>query len=131
MKKKIIVTGGLGFIGSNLIEYQLSKYLKVINLVKFSFCIFPAFLKYMEKNIMNPRRIRKPDPKNAPASFSPCNDLLRKISATPIVKHTITNKYLTNELPVERNVSLFPIAELRRFFGVTLVNLFIEILVTK
>mgnify|MGYP002701287336 CR=1 FL=1 len=37
MKKKIIVTGGLGFIGSNLIEYLLSKNLKIINLDKVSY----------------------------------------------------------------------------------------------
>ena len=37
MKKKIIVTGGLGFIGSNLIELLLKKKFKVINLDKVSY----------------------------------------------------------------------------------------------
>ena len=37
MKKNIIVTGGLGFIGSNLIELLLKKNFKVINLDKISY----------------------------------------------------------------------------------------------
>ena len=35
--KKIIVTGGLGFIGSNLIELLLTKNFKVINIDKVSY----------------------------------------------------------------------------------------------
>ena len=34
MKKKVIVTGGLGFIGSNLIELLLNKSYQVINIDK-------------------------------------------------------------------------------------------------
>ena len=37
MLKKVIVTGGLGFIGSNLIELLLKKKFKVINLDKVSY----------------------------------------------------------------------------------------------
>ena len=35
--KKIIVTGGLGFIGSNLIELLLKKKFKVLNIDKVSY----------------------------------------------------------------------------------------------
>ena len=37
MKKNIIVTGGLGFIGSNLVEYLLNKNFNVINVDKVSY----------------------------------------------------------------------------------------------
>ena len=37
MKKNIIVTGGLGFIGSNLIEYLIKKKFNVINIDKISY----------------------------------------------------------------------------------------------
>ena len=37
MKKNIIVTGGLGFIGSNLIEFFLKKKFNVINVDKVSY----------------------------------------------------------------------------------------------
>ena len=37
MKKKIIVTGGLGFIGSNLIDLLLKKNYKVLNIDKITY----------------------------------------------------------------------------------------------
>ena len=37
MKKFVIVTGGLGFIGSNLINYLIKKKLNVINIDKISY----------------------------------------------------------------------------------------------
>ena len=37
MKKYVVVTGGLGFIGSNLISYLINKKLNVINIDKISY----------------------------------------------------------------------------------------------
>ena len=37
LKKNVIVTGGLGFIGSNLIELLLEKNFRVINIDKISY----------------------------------------------------------------------------------------------
>ena len=37
MKKKVIVTGGLGFIGSNLIELLLDKNFTVLNIDKVTY----------------------------------------------------------------------------------------------
>ena len=42
MSNKIIITGGLGFIGSNLIRYLLNKNLKILNLDKISYCSVKA-----------------------------------------------------------------------------------------
>ena len=37
MKKNIFVTGGLGFIGSNLVEFLLEKNFSIINIDKISY----------------------------------------------------------------------------------------------
>tara|TARA_Y100000590_G_scaffold46971_1_gene49743 strand:- start:6826 stop:7857 length:1032 start_codon:yes stop_codon:yes gene_type:complete len=48
--KKIIVTGGSGFIGSNLIEFLLSKKYFVINIDKSSYSANPYNVKKFKKN---------------------------------------------------------------------------------
>ena len=50
MSNKIIITGGLGFIGSNLIRYLLNKNLKILNLDKISYCSVKS-----TRNIKNPK----------------------------------------------------------------------------
>ncbi len=50
MKKNIIVTGGLGFIGSNLIEYLLKKKFNIINIDKVSYSSNFYNVKYYKKN---------------------------------------------------------------------------------
>ena len=58
-KKKIVVTGGLGFIGSNLIELLLKKNFKVLNIDKVSY----------SSNFFNVRDYRK----NKNYKFSKCD----------------------------------------------------------
>ena len=48
--KKVIVTGGAGFIGSNLIKYLLEKKYFVINVDKLSYSANPYNLKGLNKN---------------------------------------------------------------------------------
>ena len=48
--KRVIVTGGSGFIGSNLIKYLLKKKYYVINIDKLSYSANPYNLKELKKN---------------------------------------------------------------------------------
>ena len=50
MSNKIIITGGLGFIGSNLIRYLLEKNLKILNLDKISYCSVNSTRKIKNSN---------------------------------------------------------------------------------
>ena len=48
--KKVIVTGGAGFIGSNLVKYLLKKKYFVINVDNLSYSANPYNIKYFKKN---------------------------------------------------------------------------------
>ncbi|RZO47897.1 MAG: NAD-dependent epimerase/dehydratase family protein, partial [Candidatus Pelagibacterales bacterium] len=48
--KKFVVTGGSGFIGSNLVKFLLKKNYFVINIDKLSYSANPYNLKKIEKN---------------------------------------------------------------------------------
>ena len=48
--KKVIVTGGSGFIGSNLVKYLLRKKYIVINIDKLSYSANPYNLKEVKNN---------------------------------------------------------------------------------
>ena len=50
MKKNLIITGGLGFIGSNLIKFLLKKNYSIINIDKISYSSNPYNLKDIKKN---------------------------------------------------------------------------------
>ena len=48
--KKVIVTGGAGFIGSNLVKFLLKKKYFVINIDKLSYSANPYNIKNLNKN---------------------------------------------------------------------------------
>ena len=48
--KKIIVTGGSGFIGSNLVKFLLKKNYFIINIDNLSYSANPYNLKEIKKN---------------------------------------------------------------------------------
>mgnify|MGYP000002846336 FL=1 len=48
--KKVVVTGGSGFIGSNLVKYLLKKKYIVINIDKLSYSANPYNTKNLNKN---------------------------------------------------------------------------------
>ena len=48
--KKVVVTGGAGFIGSNLVKYLIKKKYFVINIDKLSYSANPYNLKNLSKN---------------------------------------------------------------------------------
>ena len=48
--KKVVVTGGSGFIGSNLVKYLLKKKYFVINIDKLSYSANPYNTKNLNKN---------------------------------------------------------------------------------
>ena len=50
MKKNLIITGGLGFIGSNLIKFLLKKNYSIINIDKISYSSNPYNLKNIKKD---------------------------------------------------------------------------------
>ncbi len=52
MQKKAVVTGGLGFIGSNLIELLIKKNFFVINIDKINYASNIYNLKNVEKKII-------------------------------------------------------------------------------
>ena len=50
MSKEILITGGSGFIGSNLVNYFLNKKYKVINIDKLNYSSTPDRFKYFTNN---------------------------------------------------------------------------------
>ncbi len=57
---KLLITGGAGFIGSNFINYWLSKHKKdlIINLDMMTYCANPLTIKYHKKNFSNYKFIK-------------------------------------------------------------------------
>ena len=103
--KKIIVTGGLGFIGSNLIELLLEKKYKVINIDKNTY----------SSNFYNVKELKK----NKNYSFIKCDIANRKLAKIinkhrPIITELIE---ANNTAPAEQSFAI--LARLLNFFLIT------------
>ena len=59
-KKKVILTGGLGFIGSNLVELLIKKDFYVINIDKISYSSNFYSIKVFKKKVRIKWLIKKP-----------------------------------------------------------------------
>ena len=51
MSKEILITGGSGFIGSNLVNHFLKKKYRVINIDKLNYSSTPDRFKYFSSNV--------------------------------------------------------------------------------
>ena len=87
--KKIIITGGLGFIGTNYIEFLLNKKNKIYNLDKISKCSNNKFYK----NFTNYKFI-KIDLSN---NFKKLEKLIRKINPELIINFA-ANSHVDNSI---------------------------------
>ena len=76
MKNKIIVTGGAGFVGSNLIEFFLNNTnYKIVSIDNYSSGtrknhIINSRIKYIEGNTVNISKILNSEKKKNPFNFS-------------------------------------------------------------
>ncbi len=92
---KLLITGGAGFIGSNFINYWLTKYTndKVINLDSMSYAANPLTVKRHQKNFGNKYRFVEGDicDKNLVESLVKEVDIIVHFAAESHVDRSITN----------------------------------------
>ena len=121
MLNKILVTGGSGFIGSNLIKYLLEKNYNVINVDKLNYSstpdVFKSFTrnkryKFINADLLNTKKIYKILKNNKPKVIfnlaaethvdrsidSPSNFIKNNILASLNLIENIKNCYLKNEI---------------------------------
>ena len=130
MLKKVLVTGGSGFIGSNLIKYLLEKKYKVINVDKLSYSSTPDKFKKFTRNkdyklikadLSNSKKIQKIFIRNRPKIIfnlaaethvdrsidSPLNFIKNNIVSSLNLIESIKKCYLKNEI---KNLKLIHIS---------------------
>ena len=102
MKKKIIVTGGLGFIGSNLIDYLIKKKFKVINIDKISYASRKVHIS--DKGKYGRAEIFAKD-ENLPflGAIAPMKELLRAGLQAVSDNPKITKSFATNVVDVKKH----------------------------
>ena len=121
MLNKILVTGGSGFIGSNLIKYLLEKKYKVINVDKLNYSSTPDKYKsftrsksyeFINADLLNSKKIYKILKKNRPKVIfnlaaethvdrsidSPSNFIKNNVLGSLNLIENIKNCYLKNEI---------------------------------
>ena len=137
--KKLLVTGGAGFIGSNFIHFILNKYpdYHIINLDKLTYCGNPDNLKDIEKDkrykfvkgdITDPKIVDKVIKDcTAVVHFAAETHVDRSISdASSFIRTNISGTYVLLEAARENNINPFIYISTDEVYGSTLKGAFRE-----
>ena len=124
--KKVLVTGGAGFIGSNIIEYLLNKNNKVTCLDNF----ITGKKENVENFLGNPNfKMIEGDITNLENCMEACNniDVILHQAALGSVPRSIENPLKTNDININGFINILWGSKKRKYFKSCLCRKFIDL----